>query len=263
MTAHSKLFEGIWSPPQATNPAAQLLQNVCETRREKFLERWRDDPAIPIFTPESELDKIYFGPDHSPCHFGKKSELANVKTSDAVIITVPGNCAFYTSLWVRNDFKGYVSAFRKFLEIVHQIPSEEPTLGSLGYDIDHLRNKASTPPGTFIRIEAIPSAPQRAWGRNYERALSSPEFDKKAKGITNWMTVAKIAGFHPPADWDDTKWVQKLEEFSTNNSIDYKTDLMKELVGRELERTYMHRKKGSAELAAARKLRNQTQTFGL
>ena len=264
MTAKSNLFVGTWSPPQANNPTARLLQSVCDERREAFLTRWRDNPAVVTYIPESKLDKIFFGSDSEPPYFGEVSKLGNVKISDAVMVTFPGDPAFYTSLWVRGDFKGYISAFREFLELVHQVPRGEPTLGSLGYDLDHLRNKASTPPGTFIRLEAIPSDPQRAWGRKYERALSSPKFkDKRQWGTASWMTAVKVAGLHPPADWDDTKWLQELEEFNTNNSIDSKTDLMKDLIGRELERAYMYRIKRSGELTVTRQLRDQAPIFGL
>lgn len=264
MTAKSNLFVGTWSPPLTKDPAALLLQNVCEERREAFLARWRENPAVVTYIPESNIDEIFFGSDSGRPYYGKVSPLGKVKTSDAVMVTFPGEPSFYTSLWVRNDFEGYISVYREFLELVHQVPKGGPTLGSLGYDLDHLRNKASTPPGTFIRLEAIPSGPQRAWGRKYERALSSPKFeDKRQWGTASWMTVVKVAGLHPPADWDDTKWLQELEDFNTNNSIDSKTDLMKDLVGRELERAYMHRGRRSGELTVTRQLRNQAPIFGL
>lgn len=119
------------------------------------------------------------------------------------------------SVWVAANHTGYKSAYFAFLSRVYAIDASSHRLP--GYDIDHLLNRARSPQGlSMIRIEAVPSDANQAWGRLFEKAASDPRFyanQNRERRTMSWIICAKLAGQMPPLGPNDTAGINRLANF--------------------------------------------------
>lgn len=230
------------------------LRKVCQLRTEAFLNAWSTDDFVPMtYTEPPGADGIvvYHHPKGGEMHRGEVHELPGFSMEDAVVVTHEHPDKWFSpALWVRNDYPYYLRAFRKFLRRYHNCDETTP-LSTVGYDVDHLRSKKQTPAGTFIRVEAVPSASNQAWGARYE-SLAARGSRTRPRGTADWMTVAKVGNVEPPTDWSDLEGIKRILDFKKAHSIDGDEGLAEHLITDEFMRTYLPRKKGRAELDEAR-----------
>ena len=104
------------------------------------------------------------------------------------------------------------TAYIGFLNHVYGTQATSANLAA--YDIDHLLNRARSPGGAgYIRIEAVTSAVNQAWGRLFERAASDPAFfanQNRLRRTLSWTICAKLANRFPPNGPDDVGGINRL-----------------------------------------------------
>ena len=134
--------------------------------------------------------------------------------TDTVIVSRPGDPDRNASVWVRATYRGYRSAYLGFL---NQVYGTEATPADLvGYDIDHLLNRARSPDGAgFIRIEAIRAEVNQAWGRLFEKAASTRFYasQHRLRRTMSWVICAKLANQNPPVGPSDAGGIDRLVGF--------------------------------------------------
>lgn len=247
-------FAGGWKPESrpATQPA-QILQDICENRREAFLQAWKADGfAMTYVEPGKSPGKIrvWHHPKGGEMHLGGVTALPEFSMSDAVVVTHDHDDEYFSpALWVRKGFQRYRDAYARFVTEVHGF-NDDLKVSSLGYDVDHLRNSARTPTGTYIRVEACPSFSNRGWGSTYEGAASKLDL-KHPLGKADWMTVAKLSGIQPPRDWDDDAGIRRILAFAAHHEIDVDMDLSEHLIRSDFMIAYRLRKKNKELLEQA------------
>ncbi len=135
--------------------------------------------------------------------------------TDAVIVSRPGDPDRNSSVWVRATYRGYRTAYVGFLKQVYGTKATAADL--VGYDIDHLLNRARSPDGAgFIRIEAIRAEVNQAWGRLFEKTANNPRFyanQHRLRRTMSWVICAKLANQNPPAGPGDAGGIDRLVGF--------------------------------------------------
>jgi hypothetical protein len=185
-----------------------------ERRREALILQWIQDPLVMVQVESpAVLPVLVFLDDH-----GQKAEVGAVgqrSQTDTVIVSRPGVPDRNASVWVRATYRGYRTAYIGFLNQVYGTEATSPDL--VGYDIDHLLNRARSPDGAgFIRIEAIRAEVNQAWGRLLEKAASDPRFhanQHRLRRTMSWVICAKLANQHPPDGPNDAGGIEKLVRF--------------------------------------------------
>jgi hypothetical protein len=188
--------------------------SIVERRREALLAMWRQDPLIMVQVESpAALPLLMFLDDR-----GAKVELGGVgsrRQADTVIASRSGDPDRNASVWVRATYRGYRTAYVGFLNQVYGTQATTSDLG--GYDIDHLLNRARSPGGAgFIRIEAIRSDVNQAWGRLFEKTASDPGFyanRHRLRRTLSWVICAKLGNQHPPTGPADTAGIDRLVAF--------------------------------------------------
>ncbi|WP_160669308.1 hypothetical protein [Pseudarthrobacter sp. ATCC 49987] len=200
-----------WNPFTSNNPADRELEAICADRRAAFSELWHRWGLVTVYAPAERMHKILGKSEDGTSHFGVKSALPSFNPDDVLVVTHQGSDPRPSrSLWVRNEYSGYLRAFMSFLREHHGYRGGS-SLAAIGYDVDHLRNKARTPDGTYIRVEPVASAANRRWGSTFERAASHPGFTrKKPMGTVDWFIAAKFQGVFPPRSPRDKAGLKRL-----------------------------------------------------
>lgn len=256
MTAQN--YPGGWLPAPVSGEMEKSLQDVCEKRRSSFLEAWKNDEFVPMtYTEAAKSPKqivAYHHPQGGRTHQGAVIQLRGYSMSNVVVVAFNHPDDYFSySVWVKQEYAGYKEAFARFLLDYHGC-SEDVSVADIGYDVDHMRNKKRTPPGTFIRVEAVPYFSNRRWGVTFE-SQASKDLHKPfhPRGTADWMTVAKLAGVRPPNDWQDAAGIQRILEFKAYFGIDDDDDnLAAHLITDIFMMTYLPRKKGRNLLDQAR-----------
>lgn len=246
---NSQNYPGGWLPDPVSGKLEKKLQGICESRRASFLEAWKNDKFVPMTYTEPAKSPagilVYHHPKGRDTHRGAILPLQGFSMSDVVVVVHDHPDEYFSpALWVTQEFGRYKEAFARFLLEFHNC-AEDISVAKIGYDVDHLRSKKRTPPGTYIRVEAVPSFSNQRWGATFE-SQASKEFHKpyRRRGTADWMTVAKLAGVHPPNDWEDAAGIQRILEFKAYFEIDGDENLAKHLITDIFMRTYLPRKKG-------------------
>jgi len=173
----------------------QLLKQRCD----ELLRRWVRDPLIPVQAEAPEvlgrLADIDLDSASDTAVVGRRSLRNAVQVSP---IGVGGTHA--ASLWVKASYDGYRHAFKAFL--VEDYGLVDTAIDLSGFDVDHLLNRKRSPGGsTYLRLEAVPSTINQAWGSVFEKPASNPEFyanQARTRRTLSWPIAAKLAWIAPP-----------------------------------------------------------------
>ena len=147
---------------------------IIERRRTTLIAEWKQNPLI-IVQVESPLvlPVLTFLDDRG--HGAGVGPVGRRSPTNTAIVSRAGDPDRNASVWVKASYTGYRTAYIGFLNHVYGTQATTADLG--GYDVDHLLNRARSPGGAgYIRIEAVNSAVNQAWGRLFERAASNPAF---------------------------------------------------------------------------------------
>ncbi len=195
--------------------------SIMERRRKALIAQWIRDPLVMVQVESPDaLPVLVFLDD-----LGEKAEVGAVgrrRQTDTVIVSRPGDPDRNASVWVRATYVGYRTAYIGFLDQVYGTEATQADL--VGYDIDHLLNRARSPGGAgFIRIEAINTAVNRAWGGLFEKAASAPRFyanQHRLRRTMSWVICAKLANQNPPAGPADAGGIERLVGFFASLGLD-------------------------------------------
>ena len=192
---------------------------IADERCRKLFTAWTVQPAVlvtalsaaDLLSRTTSLDWL----DRKPNALDAKTAgLASPKLADAVVLK-PAGPAGDASIWVPAGFPDYRKAFLAFMGEIYGGSPDTTDLS--GYDIDHLLNKKrATSADVLVRIEAIPSGVNQAWGRLFEKNASNPNFyanQNRAVRSMSWMIAAKISGQMPPSGPRDAAGITRVARF--------------------------------------------------
>ncbi len=191
---------------------AQSLHGIVTARQQALLARWVQNPLVQVQVENPSvlglLANLDVNVEGDVAGLGRRSE-------DKVVIVKGSGNPHDTSLWVAAGYKKYRAAYKAFIKEVYGVGVTDSEMAS--FDVDHLLNRARSPQtGTFIRIEAVASNVNQAWGANFERAASDPSFfanQARDRRTMSWVIAAKLSGQLPPAGPDDAAGIQQLASF--------------------------------------------------
>lgn len=186
---------------------------IIAARRTALIELWKSSSLfqVQVDDPQSLGTLVHIADDGE----ADVAQLGRRRQSNVVIATRTGDPHRNASVWVAAGYDGYRSAYVAFVREVYKIPCTVADLA--GFDADHLLNRARSPQdSTFIRLEAVSSAVNQAWGSLYERAASSPQFHAnrvRERRNMSWMVASKLADQRPPNGPDDRAGIDRLVTF--------------------------------------------------
>jgi hypothetical protein len=184
---------------------------IVERRRSALVDQWKQDPLIvvQVETPQV-LPVLTFLDDHG--HAAGVGPVGRRSQTNTVIVSRPGDPDRNASVWVKASYTGYRTAYIGFLNHVYGTQATSANLA--GYDVDHLLNRARSPGGAgYIRIEAVNSPVNQAWGRLFEKAASNPAFfanQHRLRRTLSWTICAKLANRFPPNGPSDVGGIHQL-----------------------------------------------------
>ncbi len=190
------------------------LAQIINRRRQGLLALWDRDPLVLVQVESSgALGQVQSLGD--PARIVPGQALSRRDTGDVFYFPQPGDKDVFTSLWVRAAYSSYRQAYLAFIEAVYNytpLASEFST-----YDADHLLNRArARVQDGFIRLEAVESTVNQAWGRLFEKNASNRNFyanRERIRRTMSWMIAAKLAGQMPPSGPADAAGIQRLGGF--------------------------------------------------
>jgi hypothetical protein len=185
--------------------------SIIDRRRDALVAEWKQNPLIIVQVESpSVLPVLTFLDDR-----GQNAGVGAVgrrSPTNTVIVQRPGDPDRNASVWVKASYTGYRTAYIGFLNTVYL--TQATTTDLAGYDIDHLLNRARSLGGAgYIRIEAVNSAVNQAWGRLFEKAASNPAFSanqNRLRRTLSWTICAKLADQFPPNGPNDTAGINRL-----------------------------------------------------
>ena len=194
---------------------------IIERRRNVLVAEWKQNPLIVVQVESpAVLPVLTFLDDRGQGAgvgaVGRRSQ------TNTVIVSRPGDPDRNASVWVKASYTGYRTAYIGFLN--HVYGTQATTTALAGYDVDHLLNRARSPGGAgYIRIEAVNSAVNQAWGRLFERAASNPAFfanQHRLRRTLSWTICAKLANRFPPAGPNDVGGINQLAAYFQTLGMD-------------------------------------------
>ncbi|WGD52724.1 hypothetical protein QA641_01865 [Bradyrhizobium sp. CB1650] len=191
-----------------------MLAAIIERRRTALISQWVRDPLVlvQVEAPVALPGLVFVDPDGSSAASGKLGRRAF--TSCALVRGGSDRDSSW-SAWVAADYSSYRAAYLAFIRDAYGINATAADL--VGWDVDHLLNRARSPLGsTFIRIEAIPAVANQEWGRLFEKAASNPQFfanQARQRRTMSWMICAKLAGQVPPRGPQDAAGITRLVSY--------------------------------------------------
>lgn len=197
------------------------VANIIQRRQQALIKAWMANPLIMVQVESPQcLPGLVFledgGDNATVGQVGRRRE------ADTIIVRRPGNPDTEASVWVRASYSGYRGAFLAFVQNVYGIRARTAAL--TGYDVDHLLNRARSPQGSgYIRIEAVASEANQAWGRLFEKNASNPVFhanQARMRRTMSWVICAKLAGLEPPSGPHDTAGIERLVQFFQGVGLD-------------------------------------------
>ncbi|MEP4198959.1 MAG: hypothetical protein ABJL99_25315 [Aliishimia sp.] len=185
----------------------QLFKQRCD----ELLRRWVRDPLLPVQVEAPQalgrLADIDLGVSSTTLQLGRRDERNAVQVSP---IGVGGSHS--ASLWVKASYEGYRKAFKAFLVEDYVLP--EASINLTGFDVDHLLNRKRSPGGsTYLRLEAIPSTINQAWGAVFEKPASNQGFyanQSRTRRTLSWPIAAKLAWIAPPNAGEGTAGIARV-----------------------------------------------------
>lgn len=201
---------------------ASVLQ-IIQRRREALIRQWIADPLVQVQIENPEaLGSLTFLDDGSgPTTV---AQVGRRRRTSVAMASRPGNPDEAASVWVASSYQGYTGAYLGFLKAAYGVDADSSALA--GFDIDHMLNRARAPlDTTFIRVEAVDSSANRAWGSLFEKTASNPDFyanQKRERRTMSYTIVAKLAGQMPPRGPDDRAGLDRLADFFAARGLDRK-----------------------------------------
>jgi len=197
--------------------SAQVIA-IADRRRRALIDQWVHDPTWALVQVESPVmlrGKIHNITGEAEARVGQVGS----HREGSVIMLEGGTDRDRTwSVWVRATFSNYKPAYLTFIKHAYDIAPSGDDL--LGYEVDHLSNKAYAPTGReFIRIEAIPKAVNHAWGVNFE-SRRTENTDARPSHRLSYMSCAKLGGQLPPMGPNDIARINALIVYFTSNGLD-------------------------------------------
>ena len=193
------------------------LVDIVARRRDALLKSWIRDPLIlvQVESPQS-LQRLVFLDDAGG---GAVGALGRRNAQNVAVVRDAANPDTNSSLWVAAKYADYKAAYLSFIDNLYGLKAMGAELA--GYDVDHLLNRARSPEdSTFIRVEAVPSDANQAWGRLFEKAASDPRFfanTRRERRTMSWIICAKLAGQMPPYGPGDSSGIGRLVDFFVLN----------------------------------------------
>jgi hypothetical protein len=190
------------------------LLAIIARRQQALIQAWVRNPLVlvQVESPGTLPGLVFLESDVASASVGRVGRRA---AGSVAMVRGPGEPDANASAWVAAGYGSYRDAYLAFVRAAYDLPAAPGDLA--GYDIDHLLNRARAPfDSTFIRIEAISSAANQAWGRLFERAASDPRFyanQHRQRRTMSWVICAKLAGELPPNGPGDTPGIQRLVRF--------------------------------------------------
>ena len=194
---------------------------IIERRRSALIAEWKQNPLI-VVQVESPLalPVLTFLDDRG--HAAGVGAVGRRSQTNTVIVSRPGDPDRNASVWVKASYSGYRAAYIGFLNHVYGTQAMSASLA--GYDIDHLLNRARSPGGAgYIRIEAVNSPVNQAWGRLFEKAASNPAFfanQHRLRRTLSWTICAKLANRFPPNGPSDVGGIHQLDSYVQTLGMD-------------------------------------------
>jgi hypothetical protein len=187
------------------------LASIIERRKGAIVAAWVRDPQIQVQAEgPGSLPNLVFLDDRGAT--GTASQLGRRAATSVAVVRRPGNPDTDASVWVAARYPSYRSAYLAFVRAMYGI--EATTDDLLGYDIDHMLNRARSPQNdSFIRIEAVDRGANQAWGRLFEKTASDGRFyanQSRKRRTMSWMICAKLAGQMPPEGPHDRLGIERL-----------------------------------------------------
>lgn len=190
---------------------ALSVATIIEQRRAALIELWKQDPLVVVQVESPEILPILTFLDDRGQGAGV-GPVGRRSPTNTVIVQRPGDAHRNASVWVRASYGGYQTAYLGFLDAVYKTRATKADLS--GYDVDHLLNRARSPGGAgYIRIEAVNSIVNQAWGRLFEKVASNPAFfanRERLRRTLSWTICAKLANQMPPDGPNDAAGVNRL-----------------------------------------------------
>jgi hypothetical protein len=185
--------------------------SIIDRRRDALIAEWKQNPLIVVQVESPTVLPVLTFLDDYGQNAGV-GEIGRRSPTNTVIVQRPGDPDRNASVWVRASYTGYRTAYIGFLNTVYQ--AQATSAGLAGYDVDHLLNRARSPGGAgYIRIEAVDSAVNQAWGRLFEKAASNPAFSanqNRLRRTLSWTICAKLANQFPPNGPNDAAGINRL-----------------------------------------------------
>jgi hypothetical protein len=192
----------------------QPIASIIHQRRQALISMWVFDPLIQVQveTPAALPGLVFLdgaGDGAGVSGLGRRS------LQKVAMVSRPGNPDRNASVWVASPHSGYRGAYLAFLKAAYGVAAKPGDLA--GYDVDHLLNRARAPQDTtFVRVEAVEEAVNRAWGGLFEKAASNPDFfanRARERRTMSWAICAKLAGQMPPSGPHDVGGINRLAQF--------------------------------------------------
>jgi hypothetical protein len=207
---------------------------IIDRRRVALIDQWKRDPLIVVQVESPDVLPVLTFLDDRGQGAGV-GVVGRRSPTNTVIVSRPGDPDHNASVWVRATYTGYRTAYVGFLNHVYGTQATSAQL--TGYDIDHLLNRARSPGGAgYIRIEAVTSAVNQAWGRLFEKAASDPAFfanQHRLRRTLSWTICAKLANQFPPTGPNDVAGINRLATYfqtlgmSANEARDGLTSMLR------------------------------------
>ena len=194
---------------------------IADRRRRALIQKWVNDPLWTLVQVENA--EMLHGKIHDLSGYTEAStgRLAPHRARSVIMIEGSRDRDQTWSVWVRAGFTNYRCAYRAFVQHAYGIANVDNAW--VGYQIDHLSNKAHAPTGDeFIRIEAIPEFANQRWGVNFESRRTQNTYGRPSHRLS-YMSCAKLAGLPPPTGPQDTAGINLLVDFFKSLGLDPQT----------------------------------------
>jgi hypothetical protein len=191
---------------------------IIERRRNALVAEWKQNPLI-VVQVESPAVLTFLddrGQGGGVGAVGRRSQ-----TNTVIVSRVGGDPDRNGSVWGKASYTGYRTAFIGFLN--HVYGTQATTADLAGYDVDHLLNRARSPGAGYIRIEAVNSTVNQAWGRLFEKAASNPAFfanQQRLRRTLSWAICAKLANRLRPNGPNDVGGITQLAAYFQTLGMD-------------------------------------------
>ena len=195
---------------------------IIERRRSALIAEWKQNPLIVVQVESPAVLPVLTFLDDRGQGAGVGAVGRRSQTNTVIVSRVGGDPDRNASVWVKASYTGYRTAFNGFLN--HVYGTQATTADLAGYDVDHLLNRARSPGGAgYIRIEAVNSAVNQAWGRLFEKAASNPAFfanQHRLRRTLSWTICAKLANRFPPTGPNDVGAINQLAAYFQTLGMD-------------------------------------------